>query len=62
MHLLAYFNPEAAESIQISWRINGLCKDVLELNCTVNLTVYHKTRVSKLFMAKVHGSRAARRK
>ena len=44
MHLLAYFNPEAVESIQISWSINGLCKDVLELNGTVNLTVYLKTR------------------
>jgi len=52
MLLLAYFSPEAVESMQISWRINGLCKDVFELNCMFNLTVYLKTRVSKLFTAK----------
>lgn len=62
MHLLACFSSEAVESMQISLRINGLRKDVLELNCTVDLRVYLKTRVSKLFMTKDHGSRAARGK
>jgi hypothetical protein len=31
MHLLAYLNREAVESMQIYLLINGLCKDFLEL-------------------------------
>jgi hypothetical protein len=54
MHMLTYCSTEATDSMQTGLLVNGLCKNVLELNCTVHLTVYFKTRASKLFMAKAH--------